>query len=64
MTATNKEKIVEEARKSYIIARALYVAAEHLGALPFELKPASDIADMEALLATDYFKELRMMRDS
>lgn len=52
---------MDEMRKRYIIAEALYVAANHLGSLPEKRRPESNIADMREILETDYAAELPMV---
>ncbi len=45
---------MDEARKHYVIGRALYEAITRLDGLPDELRPESDIDDMHELLAEQY----------
>ena len=45
---------MDEARKHWIIGRALYEAITRLNQLPDELRPDSDIDDMEELLDEQY----------
>ena len=52
---------MDEARKRYIIAQALYVAANHLESLPKERREESNIDDMRNILQTDYANELPMV---
>ena len=52
---------MDEMRKRYIIAEALYVAANHLGSLPEKQRQESNIADMREILETDYVNELPMV---
>ena len=52
---------MDERRKRLIIAHALYVAAKHLAELPPEDQPASNIADMRELLATEFKAEASLV---
>ncbi len=45
---------MDEARKHYIIGRALYEAITRLDRLPDELRPESDIDDMHESLDAQY----------
>ncbi len=45
---------MDEARKHYVIGRALYEAITRLDGLPDEIRPESDIDDMHELLDAQY----------